>query len=61
MTHPLRDPDDLVRENDKDNNNYHDEDLDIRNDEAPAQRGNRSVPHRPAARRPPPRRRYYED
>jgi hypothetical protein len=62
MTAPFRDPDELSSE--KAGSNYHDEDQEIQDDEAPGQ-GHRSA--RPATRpkadrrRPPPRKRHYED
>jgi hypothetical protein len=58
---PLRDPDELSHEKDIAATNYHDEEQEIENDEGPSRPAARLVPRRKTERRPPPRKRHYED
>jgi hypothetical protein len=61
MTDTYRDPDDRAHEKEARDTNYHDEDQEIQNDEAPSRPTARTLPRRKPERRPPPRKHYHED
>jgi hypothetical protein len=61
MTQPNLDPDEVSHQKEILDNNYHDEELEIQNDEEPGHRSSLPLPSRKAVRRPPPRKRYYQE
>jgi hypothetical protein len=61
MTDTFRDPDDRAHDRDTPGTNYHDEEQEIQNDEASRRPTGRPMRPRKIERRPPPRKRHYED
>jgi hypothetical protein len=59
MTQPNRDPDEVSHQKELEDSNYHDEEPEVANDEVRGPR--KTLMPRNTPRRPPPRKRHYED
>jgi hypothetical protein len=61
MTQPFHNPEDLSDDNETLETNFHDQEPDIQNDDDPDRWHHAPVRARRGPRRPPPRKRHYEE